>query len=432
MANVSKIFLNIFVFSSLAFLIDCSNEKKNGDNMFDSYIENFQLVGTEQIFEQEGDSIVIYVPYETDISKIKTHIITSNKTTISPASGTEMNFSNPQVFTVNTNDGNKKKYWVRVKKSPWRQVIKNEAAPFLRVDGHQMVVFKEKMWLLGGWLGRYDHDKATYIQGTNYWTSQVWCTSDGVDWESKGNAPWAGRHGFGCVVHDNKIWVIGGDQNTDVWNTDDGVHWNKIAEKVPWGERYFPYIVSFKGKIWVMGGVRIDFSAGNEMRDKYNDIWSTNDGVHWNQEVEFAKWTPRGLVSGSAILNDELYIYGGCILDSYAYDDVWKTSDGINWTKVISHAPWPSRTWGSITSFDNKLWIMAGDFDVEKQLLNDVWYSFDGVSWTQQKGIFWKPRHATSIVGFNNKLWLVGGLISSPKDNWGDVSNGVWVMDLNN
>jgi hypothetical protein len=232
-------------------------------------------------------------------------------------------------------------------------------------------------------------------------------------------------------VYDDKLWVIGGDQNTDVWNTEDGVHWNKITEKAPWGERYFPYIVSFKGKIWVMGGVRIVFSAGNEMRDKYNDIWSTTDGVHWNQEVEFAKWAPRGLVSGSAILNDELYIYGGSILDSYAYNDVWKTSDGINWTKVISHAPWPSRTWGSITSFDNKLWIMAGDFDVEKELLNDVWYSSDGVSWTQQKGIFWKPRHATSIVGFNNKLWLVGGLISRPKDNWGDVSNEVWVMDIN-
>lgn len=430
MANISKNLLNFFVFSSLVFLIGCSNEKKMEITcVCDPYIVNFQLVGTEQIFEQEGDSIVVYVPYETDISKIKTHIITSNKATISPASAAEMNFLHPQVFTVSTNDGNKKKYWVTVKKSPWRQVIKNGEAPFLRVDGHQMVVFKGKMWLLGGWLGRYDHDKATYIQGTNHWTSQVWCTSDGVNWESKGNAPWAGRHGFGCVVHNDKLWVIGGDQHTDVWNTNDGVHWNKVIDKVPWGERYFPYIVSFKGKIWVMGGLHITF-PGSEMHEKYNDIWSTTDGIHWTREVEFAKWAPRGLISGSAVLNDALYIYGGCILYSYAYNDVWKTDDGIHWSQVVSHAPWSPRQWCSIASFNNKLWIMAGDLDIKHDtMINDVWYSSDGESWTQQKGIFWKPRHATSIVEFNNKLWLVGGLISR---NNGGVSNDVWVMDLNN
>ena len=422
--SITQIIISVFVLFT-----SCQN-KKNCENFG---IENFQLVGTEQIFEQNEDSIFIYVPYETDVSQIKTNISMSDNASISPTSGSYIDFTIPQKYTVKTSDGNKKDFLVTVKRSPWRKVIENGAAPFLKTDGHSLVVFKNKMWLLSGWLGKYDNDKATYTSDgvKNYWTSQIWCTSDGIHWESKGNAPWSGRHGFGCVVYDDKLWVIGGDQNTDVWNTEDGVHWNKITEKAPWGERYFPYIVSFKGKIWVMGGVRIVFSAGNEMRDKYNDIWSTTDGVHWNQEVEFAKWAPRGLVSGSAILNDELYIYGGSILDSYAYNDVWKTSDGINWTKVISHAPWPSRTWGSITSFDNKLWIMAGDFDVEKELLNDVWYSSDGVSWTQQKGIFWKPRHATSIVGFNNKLWLVGGLISRPKDNWGDVSNEVWVMDIN-
>ena len=72
---------------------------------------------------------------------------------------------------------------------------------------------------------------------------------------------------------------------------------------------------------------------------------------------------------------------------------------------------------------------MAGDFDLTTDLLNDVWYSSDGATWTQQKGVFWKPRHATPVVEFKNKLWLVGGLISR---NDGGVSNDVWVMDLNN
>ena len=395
--------------------------------MAESGVESFRLVGTEQQFEQEGDSIYIYVPYETDITTIKTEITLSDKATISPSSGISMDFSTPQTYTVKASKGSKKRIVVTVRKSPWRKVIENEAAPFLRVDGHQLAVFKDKMWLLGGWLGRFDHDKASFVQGGNYWTSQVWYTSDGKNWESGGDAPWAGRHGFGCVVHDDKLWVIGGDQHTDVWNTQDGIHWNKVMEKVPWGERYFPYIVSFKGKIWVMGGIRITF-PGSEMRDKYNDIWSSTDGIHWEREVEFVKWAPRGLITGTAVLNDALYIYGGCILYSYAYNDVWKTTDGIEWTKIVSHAPWSPRQWSSVASYDNKLWIMAGDYDVtHNTLMNDVWFSSDGESWTEQKGVFWKPRHAAPVIAFRDKLWLVGGLISR---NDGGVANDVWVMDF--
>ena len=398
-------------------------------NRFESDIEMIKLLGVDQQFERRGDSVFIYVPNGTDVTNLKTEItLIDSLATINPTSGSHMDFSTPKEFIVKGRNQEERKILVTVKISQWKQVLKNEEAPFLRVDGHQLVVFKDKMWLLGGWLGKYDHDKASYVQGGGHWTSQVWCTSDGKNWESKGDAPWAGRHGFGCVVYDDKIWVIGGDQHTDVWNTEDGMNWNKVLDKVPWGERYFPYIVSFKGKIWVMGGVHIDFSADNEMREKYNDVWSTIDGVNWVREVEFAKWVPRGLITGQAIKDDALYIYGGCILYSYAFNDVWKTTNGIEWTKLISHAPWTPRQWCSITTFKNKLWIMAGDHDVKyDSLLNDVWYSRDGESWTEQKGIFWEPRHATPVIEFKDKLWLVGGLISR---NDGGVANDVWVLDL--
>jgi len=428
MVKCLKKIIQFFAFSLPVLLCGCIDRTNGGDNHVDFGIESFTLVGTEQIYEREGDGICIYVPYETDVTNMRTEIVLSEKATVSPASGTNVNFTSPQVYTVKTKSGNRKSLTVTVKKSPWRQVIENGAAPFLKVDGHNMVAFNDKLWLLGGWLGRFEHEKATFVRGGDHWSSQVWCTSDGLNWESKGDAPWAGRHGFGCVVHDDRLWVIGGDQHTDVWNTADGVHWNKIMDKVPWGERYFPYIVSFKGKIWVMGGIRIVF-PGSQMCDKYNDIWSSTDGVHWVREVEFARWAPRGLISGTAVLNDELYIYGGCILYSYAYNDVWKTGDGVNWTNVVAHAPWPPRQWSTAASFNNRLWIMAGDYDIRNDLLlNDVWYSSDGTTWEQQKGIFWKPRHAAPVVAFDNKLWLSGGLIS--RTLGGEVSNEVWVMDL--
>lgn len=392
-----------------------------------NYVNSFELEGVVQQIERSGDNISIYVPYDTDLSEIAIKVDLKNAT-INPQSGSFIDFTTPKIFTITEENGRKLDLRVTVIKSQWKQVLKNEEAPFLRVDGHQLIVFKDKLWLLGGWLGKYDHDKASFKLGNSHWTSQVWCTSDGENWESKGDAPWAGRHGFGCVVFDDKIWVIGGDQHTDVWNSEDGVHWNKVLDEVPWGERYFPYIVSFKGKIWVMGGIHIDFSAGNELREKYNDVWSTVDGINWVREVEFVRWMPRGLISGSAILNDELYLYGGSVLYSYAFNDVWKTNNGIDWTKVISHAPWSPRQWNSIANSKDNLWVMAGDYDVRNDtMLNDVWYSPDGEFWTEQKGVFWEPRHATPVIEYKNKLWLIGGLISR---NDGGVANDVWAMDL--
>ncbi len=390
-------------------------------------IESFKLVGTEQILEREGNNLFVYVPYETDITSVSTEITVSDKATVSPESGVQINFTNPQIYTVTASNGGTENYLVSVKKSPWRNVIKNGEAPFLRVDGHSLIVFKDKMWLIGGWLGKYENNKATYVDGENYWTSQVWCTSDGINWESKGNAPWNGRHGFGCVVFDNKIWVIGGDQHTDVWNSEDGMTWNKILDIVPWGKRYFPYVVSFKGKIWTMGGQNVNFTG--LYLDKYNDIWSTTDGINWVREVDFVNWVPRGLMSGTAVLNDELFILGGSSLYSYAYNDIWKTIDGITWTQVTNHAEWGSRSWHSVASYNNKLWIMGGDLDISTVLSNEVWYSSEGRTWMQQKGIFWEPRHAAAAISFKDKLWMVGGLIA--RDIWGETSNDVWMMDIN-
>src|SRR5690606_22593947 len=131
---------------------------------------------------------------ETDITNLKTEItLTDEKATIHPASGSAVDFSTPQKYIIKSNDGEEKEIKVTVKVSQWKQILKNEEAPFLRVDGHQLVVFRDKLWLLGGWLGKYDHDKASFKQGNSHWTSQVWCTSDGENWESKGDAPWAGR-----------------------------------------------------------------------------------------------------------------------------------------------------------------------------------------------------------------------------------------------
>ena len=400
-------------------------------------IESFQLVGTEQIFEREGDDIFIYVPYETDIASIATEIIVSDKATITPESGVQKDFSNPQIYTVKSSDGTEKDFLVTVKRSPWRNVIKNGEAPFLKTDGHQLIVFKDKMWLLGGWLGKHNHNEATHSVGANYWTSQVWCMSDGINWESKGNAPWKGRHGFGCVVFDQRLWVLAGDDHLDIWNTEDGINWTKVIDVVPWGARYFPYIAVFNDKIWVLGGQDVD--ADGKKGEKYTDIWSSVDGINWVKEVQFAAWLPRATICGTVVLNNTMYLYGGGafadgggVLNGFSgvFNDVWNSSDGINWARIMIRAPWSPKIWGIVGTHKNHMFMMGGDSEgLNWQLSNDAWYSDWGVDWKQIKHSFWEPRHAASAVSFNDKLWLVGGLIST--EDGGDTTNDVWVLDEN-
>ena len=88
----------------------------------------------------------------------------------------------------------------------WTQATAN--AKWSRRDGHTSVVFDNKIWVLGGYDGKY-------------YRNDVWYSSDGENWtRATKNAGWSGRYGHTSVVFDNKIWVLGGydgSYRNDVW-----------------------------------------------------------------------------------------------------------------------------------------------------------------------------------------------------------------------
>jgi hypothetical protein len=61
-----------------------------------------------------GETIVVTVPYGTDVTKLSPVIQFSGKS-ISPASGTEQDFSNPVTYTCTADDGSERSYTVLVK-----------------------------------------------------------------------------------------------------------------------------------------------------------------------------------------------------------------------------------------------------------------------------------------------------------------------------
>lgn len=297
-------------------------------------------------------------------------------------------------------------------------------ADFAPRDGAGALVFNGRMWLLGGW---NPDDKTNFPRICN---NEVWSSEDGADWRlEKPNTfgkesfdlvcDWEGRHYAGYAVFQNKMWIVGGDPNQhhyqyDVWNSADGKTWDHANKdhKIPWGPRVWHYTCVFRDRIWIMGGQTLPHFAPAEERF-YDDIWNTTDGINWEQIVPARPyWPHRGLIGGSVVFKDRMWILGGGTYDTPEqperkyYNDVWSSTDGVNWECHLEQAPWPQRQMHEVAVFDDKMWVLEGIHPVNS---NDVWCSADGVNWHELPNTPWAPRHAASVFVHDDALWLVAG-----------------------
>ncbi len=322
-------------------------------------------------------------------------------------------------------------------KSSYRWIEVQKKAPFNGVDGHGLVVFQNRLWMLGGWDPRY---KEIYPRTCS---NEIWSTADGVDWKLEmpntyGFASfdperhWEGRHCCGWFDFEGELWVVGGDfcqrqyYICDIWKSPDGHHWSRVCANPPWAPRTLHYTAAYHGYLWVMGGQELaNFAGKNNPAILYNDVWRSRDGVNWEKmETQAPMWKPRGLIGGSAILNDRLWLLGGGtfvtndMIHRDFYNDVWSTADGIHWTCHCEHAPWIAREFHDIIAFDNKLWVIAGCVAEGNRYRNlqDAWYSSDGVEWHKLE-VPWEARHATGLAVFNDALWVIAGNNMKP-DVW--------------
>ncbi len=314
------------------------------------------------------------------------------------------------------------------KAMPYHWELVTMTAPFAPRDGAGALTLDGRMWLLGGW---NPGDKVNFPRICN---SEVWSSPDGLHWtEVNEQAPWEGRHTAGWVVHQDKLWVVGGDCNqhhyqNDVWNSSDGVTWTRVCDNVPWGDRALQFAYSFRGKIWVMGGQTMPAFAPGPPETFYNDVWCSEDGAHWTRVLEHAPWSPRGMSSGQAIFQapgqpaPEMWIIGGGTYDTPTtptrqfYNDVWSTPDGVHWTCHTEHAAFPPRQYHEVAAWDGKMWVMEG-YHKDGGNRKDVWYSSDGETWAELPNTPWKPRHAASLFVHDDALWMVAGNNMQP-DVW--------------
>ena len=305
----------------------------------------------------------------------------------------------------------------------WKNITMK--APFAFRDGAGALVYQDKMWLLGGWNPR---DKTYFPLICN---NEVWNSTDGLHWNlikentylDKNFDPmqdWEGRHTAGYTVFQNKMWIVGGDANqghyqNDVWNSTDGKTWNRLSPQAPpWAPRALHYTLTFKDKIWVIGGQTMPaFAPADEIF--YRDLWNSTDGIHWKEvKPEEPCWSARGMIGGNVVFKDRMWILGGGTYDTPTtpkrnfYNDVWSSDDGVHWKQHTAAAPWFPRQYHDVAVFDGRMWVMEG-YNGQGGNRKDVWYSDDGVNWYELPNTPWNPRHAASVFVYDDALWMVTG-----------------------
>lgn len=363
----------------------------------------------------------------------------------------------------------------------WTQVT--AAAGFSPRDSHGLVAFNGKLWVVGGqqWDG--------YVTTASY--NDVWSSPDGVTWTRATAAAGFSVRKPQLVVFNNKLWVVGGSEGNasrnDAWSSSDGVTWSpqggvlygtaeglratvlgsriyvtgadfsdyyrqRVAYsdngnawtgmlntvEVPFGRRNESAFFSFRNRIWLIGGD----TPIQQICCTRADTWSSADGTSWTYEHVSAPYSPgqgtqgQGLAQNLVEFANRLWLLGP---GGDGKTNAWSTTDGNDWVKSAGASVLPMRQWPGTAVFDGKLWMVGGlEADSGNPAArNDVWSSTDGNTWTQvTTNAAFSARYGHSLFVLNGKLYLVGGIESAPyerkSDVWSTLDGVTWTRELDN
>jgi hypothetical protein len=275
-------------------------------------------------------------------------------------------------------------------------------------DSSGEVVFRDQLWILGGWFDSYSAPPR-----------DVWSSADGKTWKLvTKQAPWKHSDLPMTLVFHDRMWLMGGwfngrlpghSASNAVWFSPDGATWDLVTGAAGWSPRLAAAAVVFRGRMWILGGTE-DYYFGDEQSLK-NDVWSSADGKNWRRETAAAPWSPRAY--HAAVVHDgKIWVLGGgnYVPKYHAGNDVWCSGDGRHWELVTREAPWHPRIWFSAAVYRDRIWVLGGWSNQPAQNWGDVWYSQDGKTWKRLSSkVIWKARHEHSAYVFRDQIWVAGG-----------------------
>lgn len=163
--------------------------------------------------------------------------------------------------------------------------------------------------------------------------------------------------GFGMIQNIN---------HSDTYQTTDGTNWTRVNPNTTTAtNRNDDAMFSFSNKLWIAGGY-VSFISSTNMR---GDLWSSSDnGATWIQETAATGTDLMRFGHKVVSYGGKLYMMGGEKLDGsnrVGIMDVLSSVNGINWTSLPSTLQLPvsftTRIYPNVIMGNNDLiWIIGG------------------------------------------------------------------------
>jgi hypothetical protein len=304
----------------------------------------------------------------------------------------------------------------------WKSVIAPKSG-FSERACHAMASFKGRLWVVGGMSqfsgieftvnsnGGVSLGKTVQNMDAGLY-NDVWASDDGVFWHQiRDHAEFSPRLGHSLVEFQGKLWLIAGcklngnnvkdnpnNYFNDVWNSQDGEHWNRVTESAPFKPRANPACFVFHGRLWILGGQNAKGDLG--------DVWSSPDGEHWTLENASAGFSPR-MAAGCAEFAGQLWLVGGGDYDKAA-GDLWSSPDGKTWKLEDANPPFGRACGPHCFVLGGKLWALLEPSEYTGVM--HLWESADGRNWEESDFDHdFSSRWKCACTVFNNRVWITGG-----------------------
>ena len=204
---------------------------------------------------------------------------------------------NGRLYVLGGNDdsGGRNDVWSSENGKTWSQETAH--ANWTMRYGHQALSHNGRLYVLGGLGGGYLND--------------VWSSADGKNWSQEtAHANWTMRLGHQALSHNGRLYVLGGvgdrengsRYRNDVWSSADGKNWvEETTGNIRWTGRSDYQALSHNDRIYVLGG--------NDGDDRRNDVWSSADGEEWALITISASWSGRSNHQ-AVVFPPELILWG--------------------------------------------------------------------------------------------------------------------------
>jgi hypothetical protein len=266
----------------------------------------------------------------------------------------------------------------------WTETVANVSSPFSARGGHAATAMNNdtSVFVMGGMnsIGQMNDAWRSDDGGMSWVEVRPNSTANGAN-STSGDASRAEEAYWSCVSKYSGSVLRGG---SSLQNEGEVLSCSAPSGFLPVVS--FQNLLNWKGALWWIAGV--------DVRSYLNTVWrSTDGGGSWELLVSSAPWRPRALPSTtivtpsscslSSACPEALVMTGGSPIDGgWALQDVWSSGDGVTWEQESAKAEWPARAWQTMTTVTNSngsFAVMTGGWTwdlperIEWTYYRDVW-----------------------------------------------------------